>query len=205
MTTKVLLPNTYSVSSSKLTVADENNMYTNTSSTTYGTVTNTNNSTSYYYFYLKGFNVTSIPRNAEISSLSIKIRGNFSGGYVASLYLSHGTTTISNATASSFSSSLRTKTFTIPNTLTWSQIYDWGDEFGIRINCRRNKKNTTGYWYVYGAEIDVTYTEPTQIAYIKSNGVWVPATHLFKKTNGSWIEQVVSPSVFDSNVRYKGS
>lgn len=158
MPTVKLTASAYSVSSSHLTVADAVNMYTDTSSTTYGTVTNTNSSTSSYYLYLNGFDVTSVPRNAVIESLSIKIKGSFSDGYSSSLYLIHGTTTISGATASGLSSSVGTKTFTIPDTLTWEQICDWGSDFGIRVNCRRNKKGTTAYYYIYGAEIEVTYS-----------------------------------------------
>ena len=36
----------------------------------------------------------------------------------------------------------------------------YGSDFGIRINCRRSNRNTTGYMYIYGAEILVDYTLP---------------------------------------------
>lgn len=36
-----------------------------------------------------------------------------------------------------------------------------GNNFGIRINCRRASRNTAGYMYIYGAEIEVTYSVPT--------------------------------------------
>ena len=70
MATATLVPSTYYVSSSALSVSDVDNMYTNTSSTTYGTVTNTNASTNYYYFYLRGFNIGDIPAGAEVSSFT---------------------------------------------------------------------------------------------------------------------------------------
>ena len=99
MATATLIPSSYYVSSTYLTVANESNMYDDVSSTNYATVTNTNASTSYFYFYLRGFNIDDIPTGADVSSFTVKIRGRASGAYNASMYLCHGTTTISNATA----------------------------------------------------------------------------------------------------------
>lgn len=154
-----LIPSSYYVSSSYLTVENENNMYTDTSSTNYGTITNTDKSTSYYYFYLRGFNIDSIPLNASIDSFTVRIRGRASGSYNASMYLCHGTTTISGATATALpnSSTVTTRTFN-NSSLTWNDIVEYGNTFGIRINGRRNAKNTIAWWRVYGAEIEVTYT-----------------------------------------------
>ena len=42
----------------------------------------------------------------------------------------------------------------------WETIKGYGSNFGIRINCRRASRNTTGYVYIYGAEIEVDYTIP---------------------------------------------
>ena len=207
MATATLIPSSYYVSSSYLTVEDETNMYHDTSNTTYATITNTDKSTSYYYFYLRGFNIGSIPSDAEVSSFSVKIRGRASGSYNASLYLCHGTTTITGATATALpnSTTVTTRTFTIPDSLTWADIVNYGSDFGIRINGRRNAKNTTAWWRVYGAEIDVTYTVPTptteQILY-KSNGAWVAATKVYKKANGIWVEQSDLTTVFDVNTNY---
>lgn len=161
MATVKLIPSSYYVSSSYLTVADEANMYADTSSTNYATITNTEASTSYYYFYLRGFNLSAVPANAQVSSFTVRIRGRASGAYNASMYLCHGTTTISGATATQLpnSSTLATRTFG-NGSLKWSDIVGYGSDFGIRINCRRNAKNTTAWWRVYGAEIEVTYEVP---------------------------------------------
>ena len=207
MATATLIPSSYYASSSVLSLSSEENMYTDITSTTYATLTNTEKSTSYYYFYIRGFNFSSIPSDAEVSSFAIKIRGRASGAYNASMYLAHGTTTISNATASQFpnSSSVTTRTFTIPETLTWATISGYGSDFGIRVNCRRNAKSTQSYYYIYGAEIDVTYTVPTptteQILF-KSNGAWVAATKVYKKANGIWVEKSDLTTVFDANTNY---
>lgn len=205
MATATLIPSTYYLSSTYLSMSDEENMYANTSSTTYATLTNTNASTSYYYCYIRGFDISSIPANAEVSAFTVKIRGRASGAYNSSLYLCNGTTTISNATATQLpnSTSAATRTFANGN-LTWANIVSYGADFGIRINCRRNARNTQSYYYIYGAEIDVTYTvpTPTNSLFIKSNGSWVTATKAYKKVGGVWVEQSDLTQVFDENTNY---
>lgn len=207
MATATLIPSTYYLSSSYLSITNADNMYTDTSSTTYATLTNTNASTSYYYCYIRGFNISDIPADAEVSSFTVKIRGRASGAYNSSLYLCNNTTTISNATATQLpnSSTVTTRTFS-NGSLTWANIVSYGSNFGIRINCRRNAKNTQSYYYIYGAEIDVTYTvpePPSSKVLFKSGGAWVEASKVWKKVNGVWVEQSDVTNVFDSGVNYK--
>jgi len=206
MATATLIPSSYYVSSSVLTLTNEDNMYADTSSTTYATLTNTEKSTSYYYFYLRGFNIGDIPANADVSSFTVKLRGRASGAYNSAMYLCHGTSTISNATATQIpnSSSETTRTFANGN-LTWAQIVSYGSDFGIRINCRRNARNTQSRYYIYGAEIDVTYTVPVPTSeklYLKSDGSWTEVSKAFKKVGGVWVEQTDLTNVFDNGVNY---
>lgn len=207
MATKTLIPSTYYLSSTYLSMSNAENMYTPVSSTTYATMTNTNASTSYYYCYIRGFNIGDIPVNAVVSSFTVKLRGRASGGYNSAMYLCHGTTTIANATATQIpnSSSAATRTFANGD-LTWADIAGYGDTFGIRINCRRNAKNTQSYYYIYGAEINVTYEEPTPVSekiYFKNNGAWVEASKAYKKISGVWVEQTDLTNLFDPTVKYK--
>lgn len=206
MATAKLIPSEYYISSSNLAVSNEDRMYTDTSSTTYGTVENNNASTSYYYFYLRGFNIDDIPAGATVNSFTVKLRGRASGGYNSAMYLAHGTTTISNATATQLpnSSSAATRTFANGN-LTWAQIVGYGEDFGIRINCRRNRANTKSYYYIYGAEIDVDYEEPapSDKIYAKQNGVWVEVAKAYKKVNGVWVQSSDITNIFDAGTNYK--
>lgn len=204
MATLKLIPSSYYVSSSYLTVASETNMYHNVSNTTYATITNTNASTSYYYFYLRGFNIGDVPVGATINNFTVRIRGRASGAYNASMYLAHGTTTISNATATQLPNSSTVATRTFANgSLTWAQIVGYGSDFGIRINCRRNARNTTAWWRVYGAEIEIDYTPaPSETMWIKKNGIYVPAQKVYKKANGVYVEQTNLQQVFDAGTNY---
>ena len=164
MATIRLVPSTYAVSSTTyLSVSNSSNMYTNTDSTNYATITNTYASTSSRYLYLRGFNFSDVPSDAEVQSFTIKIKGYESGLSTSTSYaprLANGTSTLSNTTASqNFSTS--TKTITIPTgSLTWQQIKNYGSNFTIMAYVRRSNKNTTGYLYCYGAEIEVDYTIP---------------------------------------------
>lgn len=165
MPTIRLTPSTYAVSStSYLSVTDAENMYTNTDSTTHATITNIYNSTSSRYLYLRGFNFSDIPSAAVINSFSVKIKGNETSLSTSTSYaprLANGTSTLSGTTASSnFGTSV--STITIPTgALTWEQISEtYGSNFTIVVYVRRSSRNTTGYFYCYGAEIEVDYTVP---------------------------------------------
>lgn len=158
MATIKLVPSTYYLSSSYLSVSNESNMYDDTDSTTHATVTNSRTSTSSYYIYVRGFNFNDIPSNAIVSDFTIRIKCNYSGGYAQAMYLYDGTST-SMGSSSSISSTVATHEFTC--NYDWSDVVAAGSDFGIRINCRRSSRNTTAYIYIYGAEIEVTYTIPT--------------------------------------------
>ena len=183
MATIRLVPSTYAVSStSYLSVSNASNMYHNTDNTSYATITNTYASTSSRYLYLRGFNFDDIPDGAVINSFTVKIKGYESGLSTSTSYaprLANGTSAISNTTASSnFGTS--TKTITIPTgALTWQQISStYGSNFTIMVYVRRNSRNTTGYFYCYGAEIEVNYTMPsprTVTSTLSGNGTINPS------------------------------
>lgn len=158
MATIKLVPSTYYLSnSSYLSVSNASNMYDDTDSTNYATVTNSRTSTSSYYIYVRGFNFDDIPSNAIVSDFTIRIKCNYSGGYAQAMYLYDGTST-SMGSSDSISSTVTTHEFTC--NYDWSDVVAAGSDFGIRINCRRSSRNTTAYIYIYGAEIEVTYTIP---------------------------------------------
>lgn len=140
-------------------------MYHNTDNTTYATITNTYASTSSRYLYLRGFNFSSIPSDATINSFTVKIKGYETSLSTSTSYaprLANGTSAISGTTATTnFGTSV--KTITIPTgSLTWQQITNYGSNFTIMVYVRRSSRNTTGYFYCYGAEIEVDYTIPVQ-------------------------------------------
>ena len=163
MATARLVASTYAVSNSTVTVSNADNMYTNVDSTNYATITHTTSGTTSYYLYLRGFNFSSIPSDAEVSSFSIKIRGYERGLATSTTYaprLYNSTSTISGASAASSNFGTTTNTITVPYTGTWDTLKEYKDNLGIRVTIRRSARGTQGYLYVYGAEIEVTYTVP---------------------------------------------
>ncbi len=158
MATIKLVPSTYYLSNSNyLSVSNASNMYDDTDSTNYATVTNSRTSTSSYYIYIRGFNFDDIPSNAIVSDFTIRVKCNYSGGYSQAMYLYDGTST-SMGSSDSISSTVATHEFTC--NYSWDNVVAAGSDFGIRINCRRSSRNTTSHIYIYGAEIEVTYTLP---------------------------------------------
>lgn len=162
MATIRLVPSTYYLSStSYLSISSASNMYHNTDNDTYATVTNSRASTTSYYIYLRGFNFSAIPEGAIINSFTVKLKARESGVSTSTSYkpyLANGTTTI-NGSCDVITTTASTHTFT-GISADWEDIVGYGNDFGIRINCRRASRNTTSYMYIYGAEILVDYTIP---------------------------------------------
>ena len=164
-----LVPSTSAVSnSSYASVANAANMYTNTDSTTAGTFTHNRASTNNtYYGYLRGFNFSALPADAEIIDWTVKIKASATGHTTSTsssyyMGLINNTTQIGSTSASGRLSTTTT-TFTFAKgSLTWDTIVGYGANFGIRIPMRRASSNTADVVSVYGAEIEVTYRVPVQ-------------------------------------------
>lgn len=207
MATIRLIPSTYYLSSSSyLSVSNASNMYDNTDSTTFATVTNSRTSTSSYYIYIRGFDFDSVPSNAVVSNISIKLKAYHSGGNTSTIYCYDGTTQISAAgSTTALTTSATVKTFTNVS-VDWDTLKGYGSDFGIRINCRRSSRNTTAYVYIYGAEIEVTYTIPTPrtiTSSINGTGTIDPNGSVTLYDGDDYILTISdanSPTVTDNNV-----
>lgn len=191
MATMRLIPSTHYLSSSTyLSVSNASNMYDDTDSNTYATVTNRQSGTTTYYIYLRGFNFDDLPSGATVNSFTIMLRARESGINTSTSYspkLCHGTSQITS-TCSPVTTSTQTLTFTDIGA-DWEDIVGYGSDFGIRINCRRASRNTTGYMYIYGAEIEVDYTLPIHHAVTVQNST--SATVTASDTNPSEGENVI--------------
>ena len=164
---------------SYLSVQNENNAFTNTDSDTYATITNTYSSTTNRYIYLQGFNWDAVPSGAIINDFRILLKARETSGSTSSSYrpvLCKGTSTYSNAYCDAINTTTSVHEFTF--TQDFNTFRDDGEDFGIRINCRRGSRNTTAYFYLYGAEIEVDYTIPnpaTVTSTLTGNGTIDPS------------------------------
>lgn len=174
MTIVKLVPSTHSVSSNYLSVTNADNMYTNISSATYATVSNTNASTTSYYLYINGFNFSVIPADALVKSFTVRLRAYQTGGSTSTSYrprLVNDTTTITGSSGV-IGTSDTTIEFT-GVTASWDTIKGYGSNFGVRINCRRNSSGTASTFYIYGAEIEVEYVQPVSVTVSNSTSATV--------------------------------
>ena len=178
MATVKLTPSTYYLSStSYLSVSNADNMYTDTSSTTYASVYNSRTSTTSYYIYLRGFNFSQVPEGAIVSGFTVRLKARESGVSTSTSYkpyLANGTTAI-NGSCDVITTTAATHEFT-GISADWDDIVGYGSNFGIRINCRRASRNTAAYMYIYGAEIEVTYTLPVYHSVTVSNSTSATVT-----------------------------
>lgn len=198
MATARLVASTYYLSSSTyLSVSNASNMYTNTDSDTYATVTNSQSGTTSYYLYIRGFNFNSIPDDAIVNSFSIKLKARESGVNTSTSYSPKLCNNTSQITSTCSAITTTTTTYTFSGySVDFDTIKGYGNNFGIRINCRRASKNTTGYMYVYGAEITVDYVQPdprTITSTLSGNGTISPSGAT-TKYDGDEYEITITPT-----------
>lgn len=219
MATARLVASSYSTSNASYATvySGETNLYQNTSNTSYASLRGRNrNSTTAYYIFIKGFNFGSIPSNATVTSFSVKIKcyknsyqrtgknyrpklasSNNINNVIADTTLDEDITTTTGGTV-----------YTIPTgNLTWSTLSGYGENFSVVIPLS-STSSSRPYVYVYGVEIEVTYTEgggSTPKIYVKNNGTWTQYSKVYKKVNGSWVEQNSSTwsTLFDTDTNYR--
>jgi len=201
MATLRITPSSYTLSStSYLSVSNASNMYDDTDSTNYATVTNSRTSTTSYYIYLHGFDFSGLPSGAIVNSFSVKLKAYESGVSTSSSYRPYLVTNGSTSTSTYYgycnvlSTSATVKTFTL--NCDWADLVNEGSDLSIRINCRRASRNTTSYVYIYGAEILVDYTMPvsaTVTSTLTGNGTISPsgATSTYE---GAEYELTITPT-----------
>lgn len=170
MATIRLIPSAYTRSSTnRVTVTDETNMYNNTDHTSnYASIRGRNSTSNTYYAFIHGFNFSDVPSNATVTNFSVKIRA-YKNSYLATgssyrLRLASSPSSSSAISNTTLSSDITTTSggtvYTFPNgSLTWSQIVGYGSNFSIEVPLMATSSNYP-YIYVYGAEIEVTYTIP---------------------------------------------
>lgn len=187
MATIRLVPSTYTRSSTnRVTVTDPNNMYNNTDHTSnYCSIRGRNSSSSGpYYCFIHGFNFDDVPSNANVTAFSVKIRC-YKNSYLATgssyrLRLASSASSSSAISNTTMSSDIGTTStvYTIPiGNLSWSTLSGYGSNFCIEVPLM-STSNQYPYLYVYGAEIEVTYTLPnprTVTTTLSGNGTIDPS------------------------------
>lgn len=154
------------------------------------------------------FDLSKVPSGATINSVECKFKANMiSGTSYTSLSGDAQLYSADAAMGSAVSLSKDTvNTYTFSNTGTWT--YDQLQGLYLLATC------TAGYsWggsnnklHFYGADLTIDYTGgstgPTEQLLIKSSGVWMDVSKVYKKVNGIWVEQSDITNLFSTDTNY---
>ena len=160
------------------------------------------------FFYLT-FDFSSIPVNANITSVVARTKGRCTGnanrlsfrqvrGYIGD-------------TAKGYSINLTASDQTITLDLgAGGFTRESLQNFTIRWYARRSTGGTdySLYFYVYGADVTVTYeyddgSSTGSGVSTKENGVWNEASAVWKKISGNWVQQTDAQNIFTDSVYLK--
>lgn len=153
--TLVFNPSGYT-DASNMSVSNASNAYAAPSSSSYASITCSSTSTGYVYFT---FSVSGIPSGATITNVSCAIRAYINSrvtGGTAQLY--------ANTTAKGSSVSVTATSATNYTISGGSWTVSELNNVRLRLSGRRSSNNQTGYMYLYGADLSITY-EYNSIAY----------------------------------------
>ena len=150
------------------------------------------------------FDVSKIPSNAKINSISCTIKAKLSNVYppifsgVAQLYC--GTAGLSSEIELGLSEVAQS----FSETGLWDR--ESLDELILLITCTRGSlyTNNSQTLRFYGADLTVDYTGGSSgpVLSTKVNGSWVNVSKVYKKINGSWLEQSDLASLFNTKTNY---
>ena len=203
MPTLRLTASSYQFSSTRyLSSSTMSNAYTNIDSTTKAQINHTRTRKTSYYVYLRGFDFSQIPSNAIITSAIVKVKAYVSGDTARRPKLYNNTRSISGAPTFSSNIGTSTTTSTVDITSQFETYKGYGNNFGIRFTLNRSNSDTASSLYIYGAEITVEYTLPTNQFMIKENGSWINVTAVYQKVNNAWVEQTDLENLFDTTMEY---
>lgn len=151
------------------------------------------------------FDVSKIPTNAKINSISCTIKARISNSYsgilsgVAQLYC--GTAGLS----SEIDLGLSEVAQSFSETGLWDR--ESLDELILLITCTRGSLygNSSQTLRFYGADLTVDYTgggSSGPVLSTKVNGSWVNVSKVYKKVSGIWVEQTDIENLFDAQTNY---
>lgn len=204
MSTLIVNPSGYDERSAWKNAYSLENAYNGTGNTDRATFAlKTGNALTYIYLT---FDLSSIPANATINSVSCNAKGyidNQNAARIAEKQVQLFSGTEAKGTAITMPTSSASSIAQL-DTGTWTR--EELDNLTLRFYAKRGYAGTSNNYniYIYGADLTIEYTSGgvTQTLKIKSNGSWQDVSKVYKKENGSWVEQTDLSQVFDTNANY---
>lgn len=151
------------------------------------------------------FDVSKIPTNAKINSISCTIKARISNSYSGIL---SGVAQLYCGTAG-LSSEIDLGLYEVAQSFSETGLWDREslDELILLITCTRGSlyENSSQTLRFYGADLIVDYTgsgSSGPVLSTKVNGSWVNVSKVHKKVNGLWVEQTDIENLFDAQTNY---
>ena len=204
----ILTPKSYDLSSSfdsiNVSYPLTNGLGSNADSETYSEI-NLTTGTNAVSKLIVLFDVSKVPSGAVIDSISCRVKARISN---SSPYILTGAVQLycgDTAMGGDIGLDTSATTQTFNDVGYWD--YDRLQTLKLIITCTRGVMGTTNTQTLrfYGADITVNYsgsTEPAEQLKIKNNGSWINVAKVYKRVNGSWIEQSDIINLFDKLTNY---
>lgn len=180
------------------------NGLTSSSSNTF-TVVNLNKGSGAVSKLAVKFDMSKIPTDAKINSISCKIKARISNG---SSYILRGVAQLYCGTAV-LSSEIELGTSEVAQSFSETGWWDREslDDLILLITCTRGylSVNNSQNLRFYGADLTVDYTgggSSGSVLSTKVNGSWVNVSKVYKKVSGIWVEQSDIANLFSADTNY---
>ena len=151
------------------------------------------------------FDMSKIPTDAKINSISCKIKARISNAYT---YILSGVAQLYCGTAG-LSSEIDLGTSEVAQSFSDTGYWDREslDDLILLITCTRGSlsANSSQTLRFYGADLTVDYTSGGSIGPVlstKINGSWVNVSKVYKKVSGIWVEQSDIANLFSPDTNY---
>lgn len=151
------------------------------------------------------FDMSKIPTNAKINSISCTMKARISN---ASPYILSGVAQLYCGT-SGLSGEIELGTDPVAQTFNDTGWWDREslNELILLITCTRGPISASNSQTLrfYGADLTVNYTGGGSSGHVlstKVNGSWVNVSKVYKKVNGIWVEQSDIANLFSTNTNY---
>lgn len=151
------------------------------------------------------FDMSKIPTDAKINSISCKIKARISNAYT---YILSGVAQLYCGTAG-LSSEIDLGTSEVAQSFSDTGYWDREslDDLILLITCTRGSlsANSSQTLRFYGADLTVDYTgggSTGPVLSTKINGSWVNVSKVYKKVSGIWVEQSDIANLFSTDTNY---
>lgn len=151
------------------------------------------------------FDMSKIPTDAKVNSISCKIKARISNAYT---YILSGVAQLYCGTAG-LSSEIDLGTSEVAQSFSDTGYWDREslDDLILLITCTRGSlsANSSQTLRFYGADLTVDYTgggSSGPVLSTKVNGSWVNVSKVYKKVNGIWVEQSDIANLFSTDTNY---